>query len=117
VSPARRGWIAVTEKESFVYSLLTGCHVVRHVEVGTVASVTRSGIVKRVADLCGGADRTPRDWDAVTILDTARLARPDAFLAECRDRQSTEFGRYRPFASLDDVRETARRYLTTEDPK
>lgn len=46
------------------------------------------------------------------IIDPARLTDLDGFLAECRDRQSTDPDKWRPFVDLNDVRETARRYAS-----
>lgn len=109
--PARRGFIAVTQKTTFHYSMLAGSGLRQSTHVGIVESITREGEVKRVSNLNGGASETPRDWDTIIILDPARLADAEGFLAECKRRQSTDPDKWEPFADLNDVRETARKYL------
>jgi hypothetical protein len=108
--PAKRGFIAVTQRTRFVYSMIAGSGHRQSTNVGIVESVTRDGTVKRVSDLNGAASHTPRDWDTLTILDPAKLADPEAFLAECKRRQSTDPDKWEPFADLNDVRSLARKY-------
>lgn len=113
-TPAKRGFIAVTEKTSFVYMMHTGSHHRRIISVGLVSSVTRDGLVKRVSDLNHGASKTPRDWDSLLVLDPAKLSDPEGFIEECRTRQSTDPDKWRPFEDLNDVRATARKYAKAE---
>lgn len=115
--PARRGFIAITQKTSFVYRIHTGSYHQQQTEVGLVESVTREGEVKRISNLNNGAAKTPRDWDTLTILDPAKLADAEGFLAECTKRQSTDPEKRAPFADLNDVRSLARKYAKPEHVK
>lgn len=112
--PAKRGFIAVTQRTRFVYSMIAGSGHRQSTSVGLVESVTREGKVKRISDLNGGAAKTPRDWDTIVVLDPAKLADPEAFLAECKRRQSTNPGDWEPFVDLNDVRALARKYAKPE---
>ena len=112
-TPAARGFIAVTTKMTHRYMMHTGSFMQLTVEVGLVSSVTRDGTVKRVAPLNNGADKTPRDWDAIKVIDPSRFADLAGFLAECKTRQSTAPGEFNPFRDLNDVRETARKYVAS----
>ncbi len=110
-TPAKRGFIAITQKVKRGYSLVTGCYSSLSIAVGTVESVTRDGAVKAVAPASAtSAKLTSRDWDEVIILDPAKLADPAGFLAECKARQSTDPDTWRPFESIDDVRQTALKF-------
>lgn len=108
---AKRGFIAIACKSGMQWHTGKPTSGLR-VTVGTVDSVTRDGDVKTVAPCGGGVllrnDR--RDWDQVYLVDPATLADPAGFLAECADRQTPSLNTWRPFAGLDDVRETAREY-------
>lgn len=108
--PAKRGFIAITERVTFQYSMLAGSHHRRAVNVGLVESVSRDGNVKRVADLNNGASKTPRDWDRLLVLDPAKLSDPAAFLTECRRRQSTDPDKWQPFNDVNEVRALARQF-------
>lgn len=116
-TPAKRGFIAVTQRTSFVYSMLAGSHHRQSTNVGLVESVTREGKVKRVSDLNHGAAKTPRDWDTLLVLDPAKLADPEGFLAECKRRQSTDPDKWEPFSDMNDVRSLARKYAKPEHIK
>ncbi|QXV73538.1 hypothetical protein [Rhizobium phage RHph_X2_30] len=110
-NPAKRGFIAITQKAKRGFSLVAGCYSTLSITVGTVESITRDGTVKTVAPAGDTAAKlTKRDWDEVIILDPAKLADPAGFLAECKARQDANPETWRPFESLDDVRETARKY-------
>lgn len=109
-TPAKRGFIAVTQRTRFVYSMIAGSGHRQSTNVGLVESVTRDGQVKRVADLNGAASKTPRDWDTLLVLDPSKLADPEAFIAECKRRQSTDPDKWEPFTDLNDVRQLARKY-------
>lgn len=110
-TPAKRGFIAITERTTFQYSMLAGSYHRRAVNVGLVESVSRDGVVKRVSDLNGAASKTPRDWDTLLVLDPAKLADPDAFLAECKRRQSTDPDKWQPFEDVNAVRALARQFV------
>lgn len=111
-TPAKRGWFAVTERTVRGYSLHTGTRVTRRITVGRVISVARDGTVKRVAPCSDSTcDLTPREWDALFLIDPAKLSDPDGFAAECAERQSTEPSKWRPWEDINDVRQTARRYV------
>lgn len=107
---AKRGFIAITERTTFRYSMIAGSHHHRAVNVGIVESVSRDGEVKRVSDLNHAASKTPRDWDRVLVLDPAKLSDPDAFLAECKRRQSTDPDKWQPFEDVNEVRAIARQF-------
>lgn len=109
--PAARGFVAVTTKMTHRYMMHTGSFMQLTVEVGLVSSVSREGKVKRIASLNNGADKTPSDWDEMLIINPNRFADLAGFLAECKSRQSTAPDEWRPFADLNDVRETARKYV------
>lgn len=108
--PAKRGMIAILSKQSSGYSLVAGCFSTLTITVGTVESVTRDGMAKRVKPADRDIVKTPRDWDSMLLLDPAVLTDPAAFLAECKIRQTPDPGTYRPFADMNDVRETARKW-------
>lgn len=112
--PAKRGFIAVTQRTRFVYSMIAGSGHRQSTSVGVVESVTREGEVKRVSDLNSGTPKTPRDWDTIVVLDPAKLTDPEAFLAECARRQSTNPDKWQPFEDLNDVRALARKYAKPE---
>ena len=109
--PAKRGFVAVTTKMVHRYMMHTGSFMQLTIEVGLVSSVSRDGKVKRVESLNHSGTKTPRDWDEVTIINPSRFADLAGFLAECKTRQSTAPGEWRPFTDLNDVRETARKYV------
>ena len=109
--PAERGFVAVTTKMTHRYMMHTGSFMQLTVEVGLVSSVSREGKIKRIESLNNGADKTPRDWDEVLTIMPHRFTDLAGFLAECKSRQSTAPGEYNPFRDLNDVRETARKYV------
>ncbi|MGZ2448486.1 hypothetical protein ACVIRO_001240 [Rhizobium ruizarguesonis] len=106
--PAKRGFIAITTKAKRSNSMLTGMGLYLDVKVGTVDSVTRDGTVKAVRPATlGNAVMKPSEWDEVIILDPAKLKDADGFLDECRKRQTPDPDTWRPFESVEDVRQTA----------
>ncbi|MGY5795215.1 hypothetical protein ACXHXM_34230 len=110
-NPAKRGFIAITLKAKRRRSMLTGMGMYQDITVGTVESTTRDGTVKTVRPASiSSAAMTAKDWDEVIILDPDKLSDPAGFLAECQTRQSTDPDKWRPFESVEDVRQTAVRY-------
>lgn len=109
-TPAKRGDIAVISKIKRGYSLVAGCYSHLSITVGTVESVARDGTVKRVQPADAGCALTPRDWSDIQLIRAGVLADPAGFLAECKARQTPDPATFNPFADLNDVRETARKY-------
>ena len=110
ITPRKRGDIAVTERISRGYSLIAGSFSHLSIDVGIVESVSKAGVIKRVASLNNGAAKTPRDWSAIYVIDDTDLADRAGFLAECKARLSTNPDTWKPFADLNDLRATARKY-------
>lgn len=110
-TPAKRGFIAITQKVKRGYSLVAGNYSHLSITVGTVESVARDGTVKTVAPAAPtSAPMTKRDWSEILLIDPVALKDPDGFLAECKARQSTDPDTYRPFESIEDVRQTALKF-------
>ncbi len=110
-TPAKRDFIAILLKTKTRRSMITGMGKYQEVTVGTVDSVSRDGTVKTVRPATiSNAVLKPKDWDEVIILDPAKLADSEGFLAECRTRQSTDADKWRPFEDVEDVRLTAQRF-------